>query len=65
MRGIITSKGLVWHFKRIDVKHTYVFIVNSVDMCRLMYLRFEEHFDYYSVKSANLGHNNNSDVLQM
>lgn len=46
----------VRHLEGMDVKDSYILIVNGMNMGGLVFFGFEEHFDDDSVKSTNLWH---------
>ena len=40
----------------MDVKDSYIFIIDGMDVSGFMFLRFEEHLDDNPVKPANFRH---------
>jgi hypothetical protein len=40
----------------MDIEDANILVVDSMDMCRFVFFRFEEHFDDNPIESTNLRH---------
>ena len=57
-RFLCTNRKVTFrHFKCIDIKHTHILIIKSMNMCGFVFLWLKEHLDDYSIKATYFMYN--------